>query len=192
MICLILVSSLLLGCVPSKVWLYRAVDEEGRFEERYMGSLNISYGKKLLDDTSFNIRAGSNSGNEIGIGFQLTVAKDAKVELEKWELVLSSLEFDADIVAPINEMSVSVYGRDGRPGYLEYVYPGQIIFGRGVNESLGHSPNDSYLASVLVQREMPKTLSIALPRIIINDKLIVVPEIKFELVEAYDYAYSLQ
>jgi len=188
----ILITMLLAGCFPSKAWLYRSVNEEGRYEERYKGSLNVSYGEKLDGKTSFSINAAGNLEGKFGVSLQLNVEKGSEVKLDLWELTFSSPEFENDIITPLQKMSLSVYGRDGNPGYYKYIHPGESIVGSAENETLGLSPTDAYLTSATVSQKSPARLFIKLPVFIVNGKRISVPPIEFELVEIYNYGYSLQ
>ncbi len=187
---LILIS--LVGCVPTKVWLYRSVNEAGRYEKRYQGLLNVSYGEQLLENNGFSIVAGKISENEFLITLQLSVEKGATIELESWGVQLSSPEFAQEIDVPLNNMFLSVYGRGGKPGYYKYIMAGEKIVGRAENETLGQSPKDAYTTTVLIAEKAPATLTITLPVFLINDERVVTSPIEFELIESLNYVYSLQ
>lgn len=192
MMVLALVSSLLAGCFPSKVWNYRSVDINGRYEERYKGLVNLSYGKALDGGTSFVISAGSRSQKELYVTFQLAVEKGSTLELDTWKMILSSPEYEDDVVVPIKEMQLSVYGRNGKPGYHKYVSPGEPITGNAENEWIDKSGTDAYISTLYVNKPLVQKLFVTLPVLRLNGEKIETSPIEFDLVENYNYGYSLQ
>lgn len=183
---------LLSGCIGTSLLLYSPLDTEKRHQQNYKGATSISYGASLAEAGAFTINAGSPDGKSIQLGFQVSVKKGSKIRIEKWEIALSSPEFDDEIVVPIESMSLSVYGRDGMQGYNKHIYSGQAFLGQAVNKHVDNIPMDTYITLITLRRNPPKKLTVKMPIFVVKEQPIELMPIVFELIKVRDYGYSMQ
>ena len=187
-----LLACILSGCIVQKVNIYRPTNEGGRYEQRYRGLLNISYGKTLKGKTSINLSGATKDKSDFGLFLQISVEKGSRVELDSWAVRLSSPDFEKDLTVPIGRLSVSIYGRGGKAGHYGYIEPGQVLVGEALNEEVDKTVADAFITSIQVKENAPEQLSVTLPDFIIDGSRITVPAIKFDLIEDYNYVYSIQ
>jgi hypothetical protein len=180
------------GCVVQKVNLYRATNESGRYENRYQGLLNTSYGTLLKGKNSVALSGWAKNNNEFDLFFQISVAKGSVVKLDSWQVTLSSPEFHEELSVPIGKLSVSIYGREGKAGYYRYIEPGDIIKGEAVNEKIDNTVNDAFVKTISVKQKAPAKLFVKLPDFIVDGLSVSIPAIEFDLIESYNYVHSLQ
>ena len=191
-IIILLLAFALSGCIVKKVNIYRPTIDDGRSEQRYRGLLNISYGKSLKGKASINLSGASKNKNDFGFFLQISVERGSKIELDSWSILLSSPDFKQDLSVPIGRLSASIYGRGGKAGHYEYIEPGQIIIGEARNQEVDNTIFDAFVTSIQVNTKAPKQISVKLPDFIIDGLRISVPAIKFQLIEDYNYVYSIQ
>ena len=183
---------LMSGCVGTSKLVYSPVDSEKRQQQSYKGTTSISYGTSLAEAGALNISAGSPDGENIQLGLQISIKKGSTIKFEKWQIALSSPEFEEDIVIPIESLSLSVYGHNGAQGYKEHIYSGEAFFGRAVNEHIDSIPLDSYITLVTLKRAPPKKLIVKMPIFIANEKVVSIAPIVFELIKVKSRGYSMQ
>jgi hypothetical protein len=188
----VLLSILLLGCFPVQMWSYEPIDESGRVEQNHKGLTSVSYIKMLDTSSGISISAGSNNKNEFKIYFQISVAKNSKIEITEWNFRLSSESFNKDLIIPIETMSTSVYGDDESAGYRKHVKAGEAFFGEASNQKFDQSLVDLYTVALAVNSPMPENLSISLPAFTVNQEVIEIQPVLFKLSSQYNYGYSMQ
>lgn len=188
----VLLSTFLLGCFPVQMWSYEPIDESGRVEQNHKGLSSVSYRKMLDIGSGISISAGSNNKNEFKIYFQLSVAKNSKIEINEWNFRLSSESFSKDLLIPIDTMSTSVYARDGSVGHRKHVKSGEAFLGEALNQDIDKSSIDLYTVVLAVNRTMPENLSIKLPAFTVNKEVIETQPVLFKLSNQYNFGYSMQ
>lgn len=189
---IVLLSILLLGCFPVQMWSYEPIDESGRVVQNHKGLASVSYRQMLDTSSGISLSASSNNKNEFKIYFQLSVAKNSKVEINEWNIRLSSESFDKDMIIPIETMSTSIYGRDGNDGYRKQVKVGEVFFGEASNEESDQSSIDLYTVALAVNMPMPKNISILLPAFTVNQEVIEIQPVLFKISSQYNSGYSMQ
>ena len=182
----VLAVSVLLGCASGYSTYRPSEDADRRTEFRTAEGSFIEYTfhyweRALSPDVKLTVSVIGNTNRQSSVNLAISVyVKDQGTFVMASPMI--SITADESTVhksVVLEEFRLSVYGRDGEPGYFIRKLPTEQVDYLGLNDWYFGTGVDRYTAGAALAMEPPDRLSIILPDIVVNGEEHRLPPIQF-------------
>ena len=133
----------------------------------------------------------------VALSMQIALPQGASVRLMEPKFRLQVPSTGAEYSARLDRFQVAVFGRDGRPGYYEYVSATDVLVGKGRNADLAgldtqYAKKDLFISSAVFTTVPAPSYMLKLPPIEVNGFLREAQSVPVALVEKMGVAVCVQ
>jgi hypothetical protein len=163
----------LAACAVVNKQYYLPVDSRLAVEGTVCGSVPWGSTRLPLAEGLFAVVDLAPGEDQLSSTIQLAIPTGTSVRFIKPEIRFTDPSGAREYVAPMERWQVSVYGRDGQPGHLEYFAADALLEGRGRNADLADTKitylkTDLFISRAAVKAPAFTGLAMALPRLEVN------------------------
>jgi|GEM_PF-6402264 len=164
---------------------YAPVDAKFLREGTTCGWVPYAFALIPLDtNVSASFNMAPTAANEISLSVNITLSKGQTVKFEDSALTLEMS--DKTIASKLERFKVSVYGRNGRPGYFEYVEPTEVLEGHRNSDLVvsddPYASNDLFTSRVRFEARPEERVKLHLPPVKVNGRQLTLNTVEFSLV----------